>query len=217
MAKRSVQKAPIAAILPVTVALLSGAPVAAQVLSDSAPQPEAEIREAVEIFKAPSPLKLGRPKCDFSASMDPRLAPKQTSTGCLSQQAQIYGNEGWVVLNFMVDAKGKPFEVTVTQSTGNKYFEQGAISAIQESTFVPGSLNGMPIESGYELKFKFADSWQQSSPGATRKFIDAYKALADSIAKGDRDAADLALQNLRITNLYEDAYFGVAKYSYARK
>jgi hypothetical protein len=55
------------------------------------------------------------------------------------------------------------------------------------------------------------------STGASRKFIDSYKALMDDINAGDRAKADAAMAKLEIGNLFEDAYFGVATYSYASK
>jgi hypothetical protein len=41
------------------------------------------------------------------------------------------GNEGWVELAFMVDTTGKPFEVTVIRSTGNKTFDKLAMISIE--------------------------------------------------------------------------------------
>ncbi len=34
------------------------------------------------------------------------------------------GREGWVVLNMMIDPKGKPYEVMVADSSGNPAFEE---------------------------------------------------------------------------------------------
>lgn len=39
------------------------------------------------------------------------------------------GEEGRVLLSFMVDAAGKPFEATVIDSTGSKIFEDLALAA----------------------------------------------------------------------------------------
>jgi TonB family protein len=41
------------------------------------------------------------------------------------------GGEGWVTLGFMVDPKGKPFEITVLASAGNKKFEQAAVRTLE--------------------------------------------------------------------------------------
>ena len=53
--------------------------------------------------------------------------------------------EGWVQLAMMVDPAGKPFEVTVEASSGNKVFEQAAVRAAEATTYNPGTLNGQPI------------------------------------------------------------------------
>jgi TonB family protein len=125
------------------------------------------------------------------------------------------GIEGWVTLGLMVDANGKPFEVTIIRSTGDKIFERTAKRAVEHSIFEPGSLNGKPIESGTEVKYKFETV--PPSTGATRAFIDAYKSLMAAVDAGDRPAADTAMNKLKVTNLYEDAYAGIATYTYATK
>ena len=127
------------------------------------------------------------------------------------------GNEGWVELAFMVDTSGKPFEVTVVRSTGNPTFEKIATKSMERSTFEPGKLNGTPVESGYEMKYLFADDRRQASPGANPPFVKTYKALIAAVNRDNRAAADDAMQKLKITNLYEDAYFGFATYHYAAK
>lgn len=48
-----------------------------------------------------------------------------------------YG-EGWVDLSFMVDPTGKPSEIAVTGSTGDKKFEQIAVEAIEHSQQLEG-------------------------------------------------------------------------------
>jgi TonB family protein len=125
--------------------------------------------------------------------------------------------EGWVELAFMVDTTGKPFDVTVIRSTGNRAFEKTAVRSMEHSTFEPGRLNGVPIESGFEMKYVFTFWWNKLHQGARPEFFKAYKTLVTAIDKGNRAAADLAMQNLKVTNLYEDAYFGIASYRYASK
>jgi TonB family protein len=122
-----------------------------------------------------------------------------------------------VRLGFMVDALGKPFEVTVIRSSGNKVFEQEAAKAIERSTFAPASLNGKPIEGSLELNYLFSRQAIETPRGATPAFIRSYNALMVAINASDRPAADAALKQLKVTNLYEDAELGLAEYSYALK
>jgi len=123
--------------------------------------------------------------------------------------------EGWVNLGFMVDAKGKPFEITVVGSTGNKDFEKAAIRALQHSTFTPGTVNGKPMESASELKFTYR--LDGGIYGARPEFSRAYRELVKAISASDRPAADAAMGELKVTNLYEDAFYGLARYYYAGK
>ena len=168
---------------------------------------------SVETFKAPRPKSIARPDCErpFTAS---RLKSGVDYRAC---DALLGGAEGWVELGFMVDRSGKPFEITIIRSTGNKMFEKVATRAVERSTFEPGSQDGTPIESGSELKYKFVNLNLADNPGATVEFVRAYEAVMKAIVADDRPAADAAMAKLRVTNLYEDAYLGLATYGYASK
>ncbi len=113
----------------------------------------------------------------------------------------------------MVDATGKPFEVTVFSSGGDKAFEQASVQVIQKSTFEPASVNGKPVESGMEMLYKF----MTDTNGATMAFRASYKSANASINSGDRTEAAGATAILKGSNLYEDSYVALAKYAYASK
>ena len=131
------------------------------------------------------------------------------------EETKRNGGEGWVQLEFMVDPNGKPYEIAVTDSTGNKTLEQAAIDSLQQWTFEPGSVNGKAVESSTEILFKFHNPnvIQISSP----TFRAAFEQLMAAIQAGNRAAADSAMKALDIDTLYEDAYVGIAKYNYATK
>lgn len=122
--------------------------------------------------------------------------------------------EGWVRLGFMVDTHGKPFEITVVDSAGNKDFEKAAVGALRRSTFDPGTVNGQATESGSEFGFKFLEG--RRAVGAQPEFLSAYKSFVKAIEAKDKSAAQAALAQLKVTNLYEDAYLGLSHYYYAR-
>jgi TonB family protein len=143
-------------------------------------------------------------------------APRPKNIDMVGFPTSEIGQEGWVELAFMVDTHGKPFEVTVIRSTGNPNFDKLAVQSMEHSRFVPGKLNGQPVESGSEMKYIFANP-HGGPPGANRDFIRAYKTLTAAVDSGDRAAADEAMQKLKISNLYEDAFFGIATYQYAAK
>jgi TonB family protein len=123
--------------------------------------------------------------------------------------------EGWVILSYMVDTKGRPYEVGVVEATGDGIFRREAVRAIERSTFYPATLNGHPIDSVLTTGYTFTIDGQPL--GARSGFIEAYKRILRSIDAGDQTAADDALRNLEVTNLYEDAYWGLAQYQYAAR
>jgi len=124
------------------------------------------------------------------------------------------GREGLVQLAFMVDPRGKPFEVTVMRSTGDKVLEQMAIRCIEQSTFGPTSVNGKPVEGGLGITVKYI---QPQRKRLSTNFIAAYKSLMQAIAASDRAAADEAMGRLKAGSLSEDALTGIALYNYALK
>ena len=166
----------------------------AQTASETARNSGAAEAVPLELFQAPRPKKIDRPK--------------------FPGDQKVLEQEGWVELAFMVDPAGKPFEVTVIRSTGNTRFEEVAKKAVERSTFEPGSLNGKPIESGFEMKYQFLID---THPGTNREFAKAYESLGAAIKAGDRAAADAAMSRLKVTTLFEDAYVGLATYKYALK
>jgi TonB family protein len=169
----------------------------------------------------PEPSALSEPKTDTPAYTDAAIElftspkPKHIDVPEFPPEQLFQNNEGWVELSLMVDPSGKPFDVTVVRSTGNRKFEDIATHAIERSTFEPGMLNGVPVEAGFEMKYKFTNARLDREPGARPEFIRAYKALEAAVKSGEQAAADTAMKNLEVTNLYEDAFCGLAQYIYA--
>lgn len=149
---------------------------------------------ALEVFQAPQKKKLGPPTYPSMERMNYR--------------------DGWVNLNFMIDREGKPYEIMVTDSTGNKALEQAAIDGAAKWSFEPATLNGEPVDAGYTVKVSFV---LQETNGANREFVKHYKEFMALAQAGDRAGAEVSLQKLRVQNLYEDAYFGLAQYQFARQ
>jgi len=113
----------------------------------------------------------------------------------------------------MIDPQGKPYEIMATESSGNKVFEKAAIKAAEDWEFEPATLAGVPIDAGHAMKVTFV---LRGEAGATSTFIDAYKKVQRAIKAKDRAQADAAMAKMKVQNLYEDAYFNLAQYSYAR-
>ncbi len=123
--------------------------------------------------------------------------------------------EGWVQLNMMIDAKGKPYEVTVIDSSGDAALEQAAIRGVNQLVFQPAKRRDTPIDSSFTGKMVFYQS--EPSKGASHDFVTAYKKLTMAIDAGDKTQADEELGKLRVQNLYEDAFLGFGKYLYDRR
>lgn len=129
--------------------------------------------------------------------------------------AATQGKEGWVRLNFMVDADGKAYEIAVTDSIGDQAFQKAAMRALEESDFEPAKFRGQPLDAGHSVTYQF--EMEGGSMGARGWFVRVYKALMKAINDGDREDADEYLARLGSRdslNLYEDAYLHVAKSGY---
>jgi TonB family protein len=161
-------------------------------------------------FQSPRLLKLPPLNC-AGGSAESRAT--QHRPECEAADAQLNGVEGWVILSMMVDTHGKPFEVAVSESTGNPVFEKAALSNAESMELQPATQNGQPVESVFQFKYVYVTP---GATGANPAFIRNYGIFQTAITAQDRTAADQALKTLKVTNLYEDAYLGVAAYQYAR-
>ena len=131
--------------------------------------------------------------------------------------------EGWVQLAMMVDLAGKPFEVTVEASSGNKVFEQAAVRAAETRAYNPGTgrLNGQPASRipprNSNVDAFLATLEDRPIRGAGDDFVAYFQKLQKAIKAKNRAAADAAMKEIEVRNLYEDAYYGLALYSYAHE
>lgn len=148
---------------------------------------------AVEVFKSPRSKRVEPPK--------------------YPREERSQGRDGWVALNFMVDPQGKPYEITVIESTGNKRLERAAVAAAEDWEFEPATLDGTAIDAGLTMKVHFVLTGESS---ASPDFVKAYRFFSSAIAAQDRARTDAAMAKLKVQNLYEDAFYGLAQYQYAR-
>jgi TonB family protein len=141
----------------------------------------------------------------------PRIKDRSTPAYPLDEARS--GVEGWVILSAMVDQHGKPYEAAVIDSTGQKVLENQALRSLNSWTLIPAQLNGHPVDSVFQVKFHFAVSGRPL--GARAEFVSQRRKLLEAIHSNDKAAADAALAALNVQNLYEDAFKGLAQYSYA--
>jgi TonB family protein len=123
--------------------------------------------------------------------------------------------EGWVIVNFMIDRQGKPYELSVADSTGNHVLEQAALEQVQKWRFEPATLNGKPVDAGDHVKMEFVLT--NIKRGTSFHFGNLYQQAVKAIEAGDQKTADGKLALLKPYNLSEDAWLGVVQYMYCRK
>lgn len=111
--------------------------------------------EVIEIFESPRFLHLVSPK--FPAN------------------AAFRADEGWVIVNFMVDEQGKAFEPSVVDSMGNRAFEAAALDALAESSFKPATLSGKAIVGSETVRYRFVIEDRQNA--ARWNFVSRYRRL----------------------------------------
>src|SRR5689334_23674614 len=117
-----------------TIALLMVSLLATAQAADVPPEPETV---DVEIFQGPHILQI----------------PKENA---YPRGEVLDGREGWVQLNMMIDTRGKPYEVTVVDSSGNAAFEKAAVNMLNQTSFEPAHRGSTAIDSSYTFKVKFA-------------------------------------------------------------
>jgi TonB family protein len=123
--------------------------------------------------------------------------------------------EGWVIVNFMIDQQGKPYELSVADSTGNRVLNSAALEQVAKWRFEPATLNGKPVDAGDHVKMEFLLT--NIKRGTSFHFGNLYKQAVKAIEAGDRETADGKLALLKPYNLSEDAWLGVAQYMYCSK
>jgi TonB family protein len=123
--------------------------------------------------------------------------------------------EGWVQVAFMVDVKGKPYDITVADSSGIEAFERAAVAAVSTRVYEPGTRDGVPVDARVltQLKFRF----NPPARGARPSFGKSWSSLMKEIEAGNRTRAEDLLSQLDAQNLYEDANRELARYHYHRK
>lgn len=123
------------------------------------------------------------------------------------------GQEGWVVMSFVVGTDGKVSSPIIEDTSNGKVFNRAAERAIKKWVYEPTTSNGKAIEqckNTVRFDFKLANKKQ----GARKKFVRSYKKIVESIDAKKFDEAKESiekLQNKGSWNLYEDAWISSLK------
>ena len=156
----------------------------------------AEESEVIETFSPPVRVETAMPQY-----------PKEN---------QRMGREGWVKVNMMIDPQGKPYDVTVFESSGNKAFEKETIKTLKKFKYQPAMLNGEPIDAGVQHQITYQLS---GKPGASGNFVSHYKRFNKALREENQERASKYLQRMQSydRNLYEDAFYHLAGFRFAHE
>jgi len=149
---------------------------------------------------------------DFVEFQPPRPVGGIDSDSEIEQQIFREGKEGWVQLEMMVDTKGKAYEVAVVDSSGGHAFEESAVRVAERLVFKPAMSGTTPVDGNFTGKIAFHND--QVASRASPQFVVAYKGLLKALDAANKALADQALAEMRVKNLYEDAFAGYGKYLY---
>ncbi len=129
----------------------------------------------------------------------------------------VQGREGWVTMSMMIDPEGKPYDVTVTNSSDDLRFEEAAVKAAELMRYEPALLDGVPIDSGTSFRITF--ELQGGEVGAGTKFVSRYRRLIKAISDNEHEVAKERVELLEKMdrNLYEEAYFQMGLFRFARQ
>ena len=166
---------------------------------------ESNAQQTQDFFTGPTPIEMVAP-------IYPRSARQK-------------GEEGWVILNFMVDTDGNTFEPSVAMSTGNKELEKAAISALQKSTWVPAKSASkenlgeteVAIEGGASFIYRF--ELDGDSQRVRKRFNREYRKFGRILSDTDSEAARVQIgkmNDLGTLNNFEYALLSLANYDYHR-
>lgn len=109
----------------------------------SAPRPAPA---AVAAVAAPAPRQ---------ARVDAPPRARQTIKPKYPPAAQERGEQGDVVLEFVVTAEGRVGEVTIVRSSGFRELDDAAVATVKKARFVPAKRNRRAVESTARLKLTY--------------------------------------------------------------
>ena len=71
------------------------------------------------------------------------------------RESREKGEEGRVVISLTIRADGMAADIKVVESSGYPRLDQAALEAVRNSTFIPATRFGLPIDSTKKIAFTF--------------------------------------------------------------
>jgi TonB family protein len=133
--------------------------------------------------------------------------------------AQMNGQEGWVMLSFVVSAEGKVQEAMIEDSSGVESLERAALEAVSRWRYNPATENGRPVEQAM-VSTRLTFQLEGVEKGAGAAFVSKYRQIARLLNEGKITEAQRLVEELELKgrrNLYEDAWFWWGKYVYLER
>jgi len=126
------------------------------------------------------------------------------------------GQEGWVMVSYVVSETGTVEEAMIEDSSGVESFEQAALEAVQRWRYAPATQDGRPTEHAM-VKTRIQFELEGKAEGARSSFVTKYRRTMELLREKDFGAAQPLIDELEFGergNLYEDAWFWWLKYVY---
>jgi protein TonB len=115
----------------------------------SDPVTDPPLPQPVVVAAAPAPVMVGSAEPDRSASLVRMPKPKYPDE---SRQA---GREGLVLLDMLIDERGRVASVRVLQAPGDEALVEAAIAAARRARFEPATRLGRPVSQRVRLPIRF--------------------------------------------------------------
>lgn len=114
-----------------------------------------ENKQAGEGVPGAQPRDVGGLSAYASDQVDQRPSISRRVAPGYPAKAKRMGIEGKVVVQLVVDIKGEPRNCTVRSADPPGYFEDPAVEAAGKMRFIPGKINGRPVNTLVMLPFAF--------------------------------------------------------------
>lgn len=144
------------------------------------------------------------------------ITPIERTNPSYPTRALQYGNEGWVMLSFVVSEAGDVEAPMIEDSSGVEEFERAALDAVSQWRYTPATVNGEPVAQSM-TKVRIVFALEGPARGVTPRFDNTYRRAKRLLDAGDYAAAEPLLTEMEFGgrhNLYEDALFWALKYGY---
>ena len=125
-------------------------------------------------------------------------------------EAALSGQEGWVMVSFVVNEQGEVEDPIIEDSSGLKTFERAAMRAVTKWEYSPATQAGKPIQQCQNRVLLEFSLEQYADSGVRNSFRNQYKDIINLIQQGElNDAAELLqkFEKKSKWNMVENAWF----------